>query len=162
MRLYGQGSVDAALLLPPYSFLAEGQGYANLGAALKYFGAFPFTGVTANMQWADTHAPSMVAFAKAFIESLRWLNNPANKAEAVRILISATNTDTATAAKSYDALVTQLHAFSSTGMVDGKGMTRVISSLVQLKQIEAPAPPAAQFFDNRFVQQATAELNQRR
>jgi NitT/TauT family transport system substrate-binding protein len=152
------GSVDATLLLPPFSFIAEGQGYSNLGTVLKYFGSFPFTGVAANTQWAQAHRPALVAFAKGFLESLRWLNNPANKAQAVGVLVAASNADPANAEKTYDALVTQLHAFSTTGIASTNDMTKVVSSLVQLKQIEPPLPPAAQFSDNTFIQQATAAL----
>jgi ABC-type nitrate/sulfonate/bicarbonate transport system substrate-binding protein len=156
------GSVDAALLFPPYSFIAEGQGYANLGNSLTYFGSFPFIGATAGMPWAETHPAAMLAFVKGYLESVRWLNDQRNKAEAVKILASQTNIDAAIAAKSYDALFTQLHAFSLTGVTRAQEMAKVVSSLIKLKQIDPPAPPPEQFFDNRFVERAIADLKRER
>jgi ABC-type nitrate/sulfonate/bicarbonate transport system substrate-binding protein len=104
----------------------------------------------------------MLAFVKGYLESVRWLNDQRNKAEAVRILASQTNIDPAIAAKTYDALFTQLHAFSFTGITGAQEMTKVVSSLIKLKQIDPPGPPAEQFFDNRFVERAIADLKRGR
>lgn len=153
------GSVDAAILLPPFSFVALSDGYVDLGSVLKYFGAFPFVGIGANTNWAQSHQTTLVALTKGFLESLRWLNDPRNRSRAVALLMSTTNIDATNAGKTYDALITQLHSFSRSGLTSIDDFNKVVAALVSLKQIEPPPPVATQFYDNRYVQQATAQLS---
>jgi NitT/TauT family transport system substrate-binding protein len=156
------GSVDAALLLPPFSFLAEADGYRNLGTVKKYVGSFPLSGIAASGKWLDGHAASMVALGKVYVESMRWLENPANKSAAVQILVDVTNANNAEAVKTYDELVSGLHAFSHTGLTANADMAKVVAALVDLRQLDAPAPPAGQFYNNKFVQQANNEFGSKR
>lgn len=152
------GSVDAAILFPPFNFLAASEGYTNLGDVQKYLPSFPFDGFAVNVTWAQQHADQVVAFTKGYLEALRWLYDPANKARAVQILAAATNANPDNASKSYDEFFTQLKAFSRDGRSNSADFAKVISALVTLKVLEPPLPSPAKFYDNTYVNRANAEL----
>ena len=46
------GAVDAAILLPPFNFQAEAQGFTNLGLTVDYAPELPFSGTVVNKAWA--------------------------------------------------------------------------------------------------------------
>src|SRR5205085_12636001 len=49
------GAVDAAILLPPFNFQAEAQGFTNLGLTVDYAPELPFSGTAVNKAWAASH-----------------------------------------------------------------------------------------------------------
>jgi NitT/TauT family transport system substrate-binding protein len=152
------GSVDAAILFPPFDFLAESEGYSNLGNVQKVLPSFPFDGFAVNVPWAQAHAALLVAFLKGYLEAVRWLYDPAHKAQAVSILAAATNTTPENGAKAYDEFFVQLGAFSKDGRSRPQDFQKVIGALAQLKVLEPPLPSPAKFYDNRYIDQANAEL----
>lgn len=152
------GSVDAAILFPPIDFLAMADGYSNLGNVQTYLPSFPFDGFAVNSKWADAHLPLVVGFLKGYLLGLRWLYNPANKAQAVQILSAATNTSPDNGSKSYDEFFVKLNAFSKDGRSNSADFQKVISALSAMKVLEAPLPAPAKFYDNKYIDQANAEL----
>lgn len=152
------GSVDAAILFPPIDFLAMSDGYTNLGNVQSVLPSFPFDGFAVNTAWAQSHSALVVAFLKGYLQGLRWLYNPANKAQAVQILSQATNTNPDNGARSYDEFFVSLKAFSQDGRSHAADFAKVLSALSQMKVLDAPLPSPAKFFDNRYVDQANAEL----
>jgi hypothetical protein len=53
---------------------------------------------------------------------------------------------------------TQLKAFSQTGHSNPADFQKVITALQTLKMLEPPLPAPAKFYDNKYVDQANAEL----
>ncbi|HXP92699.1 MAG TPA: ABC transporter substrate-binding protein [Candidatus Binatia bacterium] len=152
------GSVDAAILFPPINFLALSEGYSNLGNVQSVLPSFPFDGFAVNTKWAQTHSALLVAFLKGYLQGLRWLYNPANKAQAVQILAQATNTNPDNGSKSYDEFFVQLKAFSQDGRSSSADFQKVLTALATMKVIEPPLPAPTKFYDNRYIDQANAEL----
>lgn len=150
------GTVDAAILFPPFSFRAADEGYPLLDETAKYFPKMAFGGLGARAPWAAEHRDLLVAFMKAYQQGVRWLYDPANKTRAIAILIDATNAKPDDASKTYDAFVARLHVFSPTGAFGPGDYPDVVATLLATKQI--PSPPAAslRFYDNSFADAATA------
>ena len=81
------GAVAATMLLPPYSFRVEAAGYNNIGLAVDYAADLPFTASVLSVPWAAKHPDLAHGINDAFDEGLAWLNDPANKEEAIAILV---------------------------------------------------------------------------
>lgn len=156
------GSVDAAMLFPPLDFLAASEGYSNLGNVQSVLPSFPFDGFAVNTKWAETHSAILVGFLKGYLQGLRWLYNPANKAQAVQILAQATNTNPDNGAKSYDEFFVRLNAFSRDGRSSPADFQKVLNALAAMKVLDAPLPPPTKFYDNKYVDRANAELTRGR
>jgi NitT/TauT family transport system substrate-binding protein len=152
------GSVAAAILTPPFSFRAADEGYNVIGTLKAVVSYFPFVGWTATDAYAGAHADILVDFIKAELRAAHWLNDPANKARAIDILVRGNGVPLDTAQKSYDAQVARERSFPDTGVTSPKTFAIVIDALAELKQLTPPLPPPAKFFDNRYVNRAIAEL----
>jgi hypothetical protein len=73
-------------------------------------------------------------------------------------LAQSTNTTPDNGAKAYDEFFVRLNAFSRDGRSKPADFQRVISALGVMKVLDAPLPPPAKFYDNRWIDRANAEL----
>jgi NitT/TauT family transport system substrate-binding protein len=153
------GSIAATILFPPFDYRAADEGYPILGTLTAVLPAFPFVGWAATDKYAQSHSDVMVDFTKGYLRGVRWLNDPANRTKALEILIKRTNTQQVDAEKTYDIMVGKNKAFPSTGVTPPKMFATVVDALAQIKILTAPLPPASNFYDNRYVDQANAQLN---
>lgn len=155
------GAVDAAILLPPLAFRAADEGYVNVGEVQKYFPNLPFTALAGRTAWLQSRRDDAVAFVKSYLQGVRWLNDPANKARAIAILIEETGVKPEDAAKTYDLYVTRLHIYSTTGRFTTNDFAHVIDVLVKTKEIVPPTPSPSRYFDNRYADAALAQMRRR-
>ena len=89
MAALKSGAVAATMLLPPYSFQVEAQGFNNIGLAVDYAADLPFTASVLSLPWAAKHPDLARGINDAFDEGLAWLKDPANRAEAIAILVKS-------------------------------------------------------------------------
>ena len=155
------GTVDAAILLPPFSFRAESAGYPVLDRVQKYFPIFPFDTFSARIDYAKKNPDILTAYTKSILQAVAWLYNPANKSKAIDTLAEATNVAIDDANKTYDFFITQVKYYNKTGIMTNNDLAPVISALLKMDQIKPPAPDPARFYDNTFVIKATAALRGR-
>jgi ABC-type nitrate/sulfonate/bicarbonate transport system substrate-binding protein len=155
------GGVDAAILFPPFSYRAAGQGFPVLADISQFFPSFLFDTFCVRPEWAKSHSDLVVRYIKAYLQGIRWLYEPANKARAIQILSDATNTTPADATQTYDVFVTKLHIFPPTGTPSAASLGPVLEALVKIGALKSPAPAPATFYDTTYVTTANAQLGRR-
>jgi len=148
------GAVDASILLPPFSFRATDAGYPVLADIREYYPHFPFDTYAVSTTWGPAHRPLLVAFLKALLEGVRYLENPANKDRAIAILMEQTNTPIGDATKTYDELVVKGRVYSTTGTSTPNDYNQVIETLIQLGLAKTPLPSPTVFYDNSYLDAA--------
>jgi NitT/TauT family transport system substrate-binding protein len=154
-----QGGVDAAILASPFDFQAASQGFSNLGLSKTYSPDSPFTAYAVNSDWAAKNRATVVAFLKGYVRGIRWLYDPANRDEAIALLIKETNAKPDDAAKTYDFYFGELQAFRKDGRFTEAALADLLKSLVILEEMKEPFPPYAKFVDNSFLDEAVKGLN---
>ena len=147
------GGVDAAILFPPFTFRAGTQGFTNLGDIEPHLKGYPFTVYAVNTGWAQKNERAVLGFVKAYGKAVRWLYDPANKDEAVKILVKFAKSDAKDSADTYDYF-TRIAAFSKDGLVSPSVFKTMGEGLVWLGDLTAPVPPMTNFFDTRYVDKA--------
>ncbi len=152
------GSVAAAILFPPFDFRAEADGYPVIGTLAQAIPQFPFLGLAVRRAYARSNPNVVVAYAKGYLRAARWLNEPANREQAIATLVKHTSGDPNDARKTYDELILRDKVFPTTGLLTAPSLGVVISALVGLGVVKPPAPAPEKFFDNAYVRQALAEL----
>jgi ABC-type nitrate/sulfonate/bicarbonate transport system substrate-binding protein len=155
------GAVDAAILLPPFSFRATSQGLPVLAEIPKVFPTLPVDQTAANLNWAKANPTALVGFLKGYMTGVRWIFNSANKSQAVSYLVELTNTTPEDAAKAYDVYVGG-KVFSETGVTPIDGEAKVLTMLAKVGQVPPNYPPAPRYVDNHYIEQANAELKRTR
>ncbi len=151
------GAVDAAMLLPPFSFRAVGLGYPVLAEIPKIFPTLPVDQTGANTKWAKANTPALLGYLRGYLQGVHWIYDPANRTKAISILVDWTGSNPDDASKTYDVYV-RGKVFSESGITPIDGEAKVLSMLAGVGQVPAKYPPAAQFVDNSYLQQATAQL----
>lgn len=149
------GGVDATLLNPPTYFKATALGYSNLGETAPHVKDIPFTVWAANSDWAAKNRAALTAFARSYKRGVEWLYNPANRQQAIDILVKHAKQDPKDSALAYDYLIAKLKLFGLDGNVSDASYEKMAEGLVELGDMKKPFPPKSAIFDGSFVQQAT-------
>src|SRR6202008_3622091 len=129
------GAVDAAILLPPFNFYAESAGFTNLGLTIDYAKELPFTGTVVGRAWASAHKATLEKVLSVNAKSVAWFSDPANRAEAVEIMVEASKLKQEDVAKSYDFLHKNKF-FETAGKVSKAKMGALLAALKGLGDIE--------------------------
>jgi hypothetical protein len=78
-----------------------------------------------------------------------WLNDPANKAEAITILQQRTKANETAAAEAYDVFVVKIKNFPNNGCIQPEGMTNLVSMLGKIGDLTGN-PPVSKFIDTQW------------
>ena len=97
-------------LVPPQSFTAAAAGFPVLGTFQEVAPQFMFVCFAVNADWMAAKPAVAHGFAKAWLQGVAWLYDPANRAEAEKLLGDELKTSPQIAAQTYDQLVVRDHA----------------------------------------------------
>jgi ABC-type nitrate/sulfonate/bicarbonate transport system substrate-binding protein len=149
------GECDAVPLSQPEDVVLAGKGFVRLGHSLEVVPNLQFNVIAARRSWAAAHAPAMVALARAFGATFRFLRDPAHRDEVVQAIVETTGADAA-AARAILALYYEPDrgVMPKQGEISMSGMAAVIALLGTAGRISPPLPPAERFVDLRYLQQA--------
>ncbi len=134
------GAVDGALISAPFNFQAETAGMKNLGVTVDYVKDFPFTGYAVNVDWAKDHKPAIQGFLTGYSQAVTWLADPANRDEAVNVLIKDISAKPDDAQKTYD-FFKSLDIYDPEGTVDKAGLGKLLDIMKGLGDLEGSADP---------------------
>jgi NitT/TauT family transport system substrate-binding protein len=127
------GAADAAILTAPYNFHAAAAGFTNLGLAADAVD-MPFSGVSANRSWGQSHKDALAKFLKVYTKSIAWLTDPANREEAVKLMMSVSKLSHDDVEKAYDFLI-KSGFLEPTGTISKAKLDAVVAALKQLGDI---------------------------
>ena len=143
----------AAIMNPPFSIRAEKAGLKAIDTTAAALGAYQGTGVFVLRSWGAANADTLVKYVQAYIEGLRWMLEPKNKAEAVALLAERLKLPQDIAAQAYDAT---LKGFNPDGALDMDGVKNVLKLRAQFEG-GTPADPG-KYIDLSYYQKAKAGM----
>ncbi|HKT20109.1 MAG TPA: ABC transporter substrate-binding protein [Stellaceae bacterium] len=120
------GSVDATMVLPPFSFVAEAGGFKNIGLVIDYVKDVPFTGLEVSKPWAKAHMAEAKRLLKALDDSAAWFYAPEHRQELIDIGVKDFHIDQKESALSLDFL-RKIQYFAPTSKVPAKGINELIA-----------------------------------
>jgi ABC-type nitrate/sulfonate/bicarbonate transport system substrate-binding protein len=122
-----RGSIAAAVLLQPSAALAQ---EAGMHSALDFWEmeTYPYPVWTVGRAWAHENNHGM-RISRAIAKAHDFLNNPANKAAAIKILQKTTKRSEKTAATTYKIMIEQEHFFVPGAKVDTAGLKRLFAAM---------------------------------
>jgi len=125
------GAVDAAILLPPFNFQAVSAGFTDLGLTIDYVKDLPFSGTVVNVSWANANQPTLQKLLGAHTRSVAWFEDDANRAEAVKILATASGLKQDDVEKAYD-FMRKGRFFEPTGKVSRSKLSSLATAMASL------------------------------
>ena len=149
-----KGEVDAAFLSPPYSFLAEADGYVLLADYAEHFPSYPLA-INVNLDFARTQPETVVKYLKAMIRASRWIYEKTNREEAIEMLERNTKVSRSFGEKTYDYVVQKIKGFAPNCEISLGELDQLIALLGKAGLLgKDPAPKASKFVDLTFLEKA--------
>ena len=145
-------AVDAAILLPPFNFQAEAQGFNSLGLTVEYAPELPFSGTAVNKAWAGKNEAILKRLLAAHSKSLEWFYDDKNRDESIKILTSVSSLKPDDVSKSYD-FFRKNNFFDKSGTISRKKMEALLEALQSLGDIQAKGNV------ERFVMQSVTKIS---
>jgi ABC-type nitrate/sulfonate/bicarbonate transport system substrate-binding protein len=139
------GAVDAAILVPPFSFKAQGAGFSRVANVADYVRDLPFTGYAAHTAWAKEHKPLLLGFLTAMAKGVDWFYQDANRNEAIEILVKESRGSRADVEMTYD-YYRELHIFDHKGLVEASSVNNLIKAMHDMGDFEG-ALDVSRFID---------------
>ena len=146
------GAVDSAILLPPFNFQAEAQGFNSLGLTVEYAPELPFSGTAVNKAWAGKNEAILKRLLAAHSKSLEWFYDDKNRDESIKILTSVSSLKPDDVSKSYD-FFRKNNFFDKSGTISRKKMEALLEALQSLGDIQAKGNV------ERFVMQSVTKIS---
>jgi ABC-type nitrate/sulfonate/bicarbonate transport system substrate-binding protein len=125
------GAVDAAILLPPFDFQAVAKGFRSLGLTVDYVKDLPFSGTAVNVAWATANKATLEKFLRVKNKAVAWFEDGQNRADALRILKTASSLSQDDVEKAYD-FFHDGHFFEPTGKVSRAKLVALAKAMESL------------------------------
>jgi ABC-type nitrate/sulfonate/bicarbonate transport system substrate-binding protein len=148
------GAVAATIMNQPDDFRALDEGFTRLALSTEAIQDYTFNSPTVRRDWARANADVLVRFLRAFGRAADWLYAPANRDEAVAILIERTKQDEKYVRQTYDLAVTQAHMYADRGRPRIEGMQNVLELLASVDELARPLPPPDKYLDFSYWERA--------
>jgi NitT/TauT family transport system substrate-binding protein len=150
------GIISAAVLTQPFDFQAADEGFRLLARSTDVVRDYQFTALIAYRPWAAQNEDALVRLVRAYADAARWLQDPANKEQAIAILVEATRTQEKYARQTYALYLEEVKTLTPDGAPNLPGIQTAIDLLGEAGDLTPPLPAASKFVDDSYLQKARA------
>jgi ABC-type nitrate/sulfonate/bicarbonate transport system substrate-binding protein len=119
-----RGETVASILNPPVDAQAEVAGFARFGDQASVLPNYAATVLAVNRARAENNREVVVAFLRAWLSGLRWINDPKNREEAIRLVATELKMNAKAAAERVSEL-------SASGALSVPGLETVMNLRTQ-------------------------------
>jgi ABC-type nitrate/sulfonate/bicarbonate transport system substrate-binding protein len=123
----------AAIMNLPYSLLAKAMGMKSLGRTIDMLGPYQAGGAFVLRSWASAHAATLEQYIAAFVESLRWSLDKANRTESVAMLVDKLKLPRDIAENSYDLMSDPAFGFAPDAKFNMEGFKNVLAMRAEIE-----------------------------
>lgn len=148
------GKATAALVSEPFTTVLRNEGFSDLGNTVEVVGRYQAGVQITNREWAAKNEKTVVAYIRALLSAIDWLYNPANTAEAVRILAAHVRIPEAAARNTVARLVSGPAALARKGEIDMEGVKTVLALREKHGQPQKKMGPPEKYIELRYYNQA--------
>jgi ABC-type nitrate/sulfonate/bicarbonate transport system substrate-binding protein len=128
------GAVQAGLFSPPSDAKLTGLGFTTLAFTPDYYPNLTLSAETVRRDWAQQNGDTLRHLLVAEAAAVKWVNDPANKAQAIDILAKAVNAMPADAEDAYESYIAK-HAWTD-ACIHRPGMVNVVKIMHETKQLK--------------------------
>lgn len=154
-----KANAAAAVISPPFTFQAAASGLKDMGSATRYVGAYQSGAAVVMRPWAKANADTLVRYIRANIEARRWLLDPSNKAEVVKLLSDRLRLTPEIATRSHAVITDPTDGFAKDAKFDLDGFKNVLKLRAEIEgQWDGKAPEPDKYIDLSYYDKAIAGL----
>jgi ABC-type nitrate/sulfonate/bicarbonate transport system substrate-binding protein len=149
----------ASILNVPFSIMARQKGAKSLGRTIDLLGPYQATGAFVMRPWAAANAGVLERYIAAYVESTRWALAPANRSEAIGLLVKWLKIPQDVAEQTYDMALDPKFGFTPDAKFDLAGFRNVLALRAEIEgQWGGKAPAPDRYLDMGFYDRALKTL----
>jgi ABC-type nitrate/sulfonate/bicarbonate transport system substrate-binding protein len=130
----------AAILNLPFTVQAAQAGMKSLGRTIDLLGPYQAAGGFALRAFAEQNRDTVERYLAAYVESLRWIRDPANRAQAVGLLVSEQKLAREIAERTYEQLIDPAFGFTPDARFDRQGFRNMMALRAEVEGKTTNAP----------------------
>jgi ABC-type nitrate/sulfonate/bicarbonate transport system substrate-binding protein len=130
----------AAILNLPFTVQAAQAGMKSLGRTIDLLGPYQAAGGFVLRAWAEHNRDTLARYLAAYVESLRWIRDRANRSEAVALLVSEQKLPQEIAERTYDQLLDPAFGFTPDAKFDMEGFRNMMALRAEVEGKTTAAP----------------------
>jgi ABC-type nitrate/sulfonate/bicarbonate transport system substrate-binding protein len=144
------------ILTTPLEIQPESLGYRRLANAVDVLGPYQTSVGIARRGWAIAHRDALVRFIRASTQSIDWLYDLKNRANAVAIYRRhLPNVPEDAARRHVNALLGEREGFARGGAFDSRGVLAVLRIRSEFGRPQRPLTDSTRYIDEQYHQAAT-------
>ena len=148
------GQIQGCLIGQPDDFVLLDDGFKSLGYTQDYLKDVQYAGFAVNGKWAEKNEETLVATMRALVRATKWLHDPANKKDAMAVLIGYfPDWKPSWQEQTYDMLIRQ-KMLSTDVRPNMKGIENFLKLAVEHGGM-ASVPPLETWVDRSYVEKAS-------
>jgi len=150
-----QGKIAATMVTSPSEVLPESKGHYRLGDTTATFGAYQTSVGAARRSWAAKNGDRLVGFIRAYVEAMDWLQDAANKDEAVSIYIKhLPKIPRPAAQKAYEVMFAGNEGFQRKAKLDIEGARTVLKLRSEFATPQKDLTDPMKYIDESYYRRA--------
>jgi len=153
----GNKDYTAAILNLPFTIQAEQLGMKSLGNTVDMLGPYQANGAFARRAWVEANGALLERYIAAYVESLRWVRRPGNRAACVAILMDKLKIPRDVAERSYSVLADPVRGFTPDARFDMEGFRNLLALRAEIEG-KGSARSAESYLDLGYYGRALATL----
>jgi ABC-type nitrate/sulfonate/bicarbonate transport system substrate-binding protein len=126
----------------PFTVQAEAAGMKSLGRTIDMLGAYQAAGAFAMRAWAEKSRETLERYLAAYVECIRWVRAPANKAQGIAILVEKLKLSAREAERTHELLLDPAFGFTPDAAFDREGFKNVLALRAELERKAGTVVPA--------------------
>jgi ABC-type nitrate/sulfonate/bicarbonate transport system substrate-binding protein len=142
----------AAILNLPFTVQAEALGMKSLGRTTDMLGPYQAGGAFLMRGFAREHAATVERYIAAYIDALRWVRDPAHRADDIALLTEKLKISSKEAERTYELLMDPGFGFIPDAKFDLEGFKNVLALRAEIEGGQPTAPE--RYIDLGYYQRA--------
>ena len=142
----------------PFNIQAEEHGLKSLGRLIDLLGPYQAAGAFAMRPWARAHADIVERYLSAYVESLRFVRDPAHKPECMALLRDKLKLSETAAERTYSQLVDPGFGFTPDARFDQQGFRNMLALRAEIEKPGAAQADPAKYVDLGYYDRAMKKL----
>jgi ABC-type nitrate/sulfonate/bicarbonate transport system substrate-binding protein len=138
----------------PFTVQAEQAGMKSLGRTTDMLGPYQGAGAYAMRSWAKNNRGLLERYLAAYIESLRFVRDPANKAESVALLMTKLSLPMNVAERTYELLLDPDFGFTPDAKFLPEGYRNLMALRAEIESRQATPNSGAGYVDLSYYNDA--------
>ena len=128
-----KANVAGIMGLPFEIFRAVAAGLKDIGSATNFIGPYQSDCIAVMRDWAKANSDTLVRYIKTMVDARRWIFDPANKTQAVQVLVDRLKLNPDIAAQSLAAVTNPTTGMAKDTKFDMEGFKNVLKLRAEIE-----------------------------